>query len=1312
MKLSIGKKLTAGFGIVIVLWGISSCLFLWQVGQIRENLTEVVSRAMPMEHAASEMEINLIGTGFALAGYLNDLDPIHLERMENDRGDFERAQADYKRFAGTELEQDLAVQMDNGYRRFREQAARLIEAHDDQTTKMAMVHKRFDQIDDILDEKIEPAIKPEDPQGYEKLNAAMELEINVNGIAKGLGLFLRERTADSEARVEKDTQDFYRFLQQYRAVGLSREEQQWAEEIDRFFEQIVALSKTVIALEKIKMQGIKAFVKLRRELDGVLDESIQPLTEKDLLASEEKTAKAITRTSGLILIVVGIGTLAAIGASVAIGRTTVGPLRTLTDAAKQVQQGDLQVHAQVKSRDETGMLANAFNIMVRNLRESKTESEERDWLKTGLARINDVTRGDPDVTTLASKVISEMATYLDAQVGALYLAGNGDGTELSLLGSYAYTKRKNLSNRFKAGQGLVGQAALEKQQILVKNVPEDYVKVTSGLGERVPRFICVTPCLYEGRVKGVAEIGTLSEMTKPQMEYLAQAMDGLGMAVESAHGRTKLAGALKESQSLSEELQTQQEELKTANEELEEQTQILKESEEELKAQQEELQVTNEELEEKTEFLERQKTEVEQANVELEETRQEIEEKAEDLALASKYKSEFLANMSHELRTPLNSLLILASSLEENEGGNLTDDQVESARVIHGSGNDLLSLINEILDLSKIEAGQMDLHIEKVSIKDLADSVRTGFEHVCDDKGLELKISIDKSSPAEITSDRKRIEQVIRNLVSNAVKFTGQGGVAVTFAPYALGNTQHAIRHTQCLSISVADTGIGIPDEKQKVIFEAFQQADGGTARKYGGTGLGLSICRELVRLLGGEIRLESEEGKGSVFSVYLPIHAENEVGTRKSERGTGKKKRKSPVPTSKSSALPVPSSEFVSDDRDSVAASDTSILVIEDDPVFAKLLLRQCREKGFKCLVAATGEEGLRLACEHAPSAAILDIRLPGIDGWSVLDQLKERVETRHVPVHIMSVEEPSQDALSRGAIGFLRKPVSPEDLQDAFGRIEDVLKRKMKGLLVVEDDNKLRKAIVKLVGNGDVHTDETATGKAAIQKLKSKKYDCMILDLNLSDMSGFELLEKTEKMEDVVLPPVVVYTGRDLTREEDEALRKYSESIIVKGVRSQERLFDEVSLFLHRVVEKMPKKKRQIITDLHDADSIFKGKEVLIVDDDMRNLFALSNALSTKGIRTRKAEDGKKALEMLKARPDVDLVLMDVMMPVMDGCETMKRIRAQERFNRLPIIALTAKAMKQDRRKCIDAGANDYLPKPVDVNRLFSMMRVWMYR
>gem|GEM_PF-682938 len=941
-----------------------------------------------------------------------------------------------------------------------------------------------------------------------------------------------------------------------------------------------------------------------------------------------------------------------------------------------------------------------------------TETAASDWIKTGISRIEEAMHGDPDLATMGNRVMTEVATTLGAQVGAFYLLDE-EGQTLAFASGYAYQRPQGVPESFRLGEGLIGQAARDRKEFLVHEVPEDYVKVSSGLGNTKPRSLFVLPLVHEERVKGVMEVASLERFTDYQLDYLRRAMGIIAINVEAAQNRGRLAEALAESRNLAEELQQQHEELKATNEEMtatneemKEQTRLLTHSEEELKTQQAKLETANEELREFNESLESQKREVEQANRELSVARRDLEEKAEQLAIASQYKSEFLANMSHELRTPLNSILLLTRFLAENKEGNLTPEQVESANITYKSGTDLLSLIDDILDLSKIEVGRMDLVPEPVAVRQLADALRTGFQHLADERGLDLAVTVGEDCPEAFVTDRRRVEQVLKNLVSNALKFTEKGGVFVTFgrpadAPGQTGGAEAPA----ALAIAIRDTGIGVPREKQKIIFEAFQQAEKGTARKYGGTGLGLSISRELAHLLGGRIDLTSEPGEGSTFTLCLPLEMAPEAGREKQELPAALREAARPQ-TKAETPEPIP------DDRESLAQGDRTILVVEDDGSFALVLKNQCHERGFKCLAAANGEEGLELAKKHRPDGIVLDLKLPGIDGWAVLSALKDSSETRHIPVHIMSVEEETIQAFSRGAIGFLSKPVDKQGLDEAFRKIETTFSKRIKDLLVVEDDAALRKGIVRLVGNGDVHSTEAATGEETIRLMKERRFDCVILDIGLPDMSGFELLETLGGMGDVALPPIVVYTGRELTREEDRRLREYSESIIIKGVRSEERLLDEVSLFLHRMVDNLPQSKREVIAELHNADAMFQGRTVLIVDDDMRNVFALSRVLEQRGMTLLKAENGQKALDILGSGAPVDLVLMDIMMPLMDGYETMKRIRADERFEKLPIIALTAKAMKEDRQRCIEAGASDYLPKPVDVARLFSVMRIWMYR
>ncbi len=997
-----------------------------------------------------------------------------------------------------------------------------------------------------------------------------------------------------------------------------------------------------------------------------------------ILAQQTENADAASARSiwiviaGTLLAIV-LGAIAMSFTTRVIFRQVGGEPADISGIADEITRGNLEPDLGTDPTAGTGIRV-AIAQMLLSLRANRDSTARQDWLKTGLARLNEVMIGDLDIEALASQVISEIATYLEAQVGALYLVRPGEKLVLSLTGSYAYTQRKNLSNVYTIGQGLVGQAALEKQQILIRNVPDDYIKVTSGLGEAVPRFICVTPFLYEGRVEGVLEIGVLKELGERELDYLLQAMPALAIAVDSANSRTALASSLEESQQLSEELQTQQEELRATNEELEQQAQQLKDSEERLKVQQEELQVTNEELEEKNDLLERQKQEVENA-------RKDIQEKSEEVALASKYKSEFLANMSHELRTPLNSLLLLAQGLTQNKEGNLTPEQVESARIIHGGGSDLLNLINEILDLSKIEAGRMDLKLGDIQVVDVAQTIQVFFENLAAEKGLELTVSVSEDAPEKLTTDRQRAEQVIRNLVSNAVKFTGKGSVTITFGRPAPGTdlSRSGLALKECLAVAVSDTGIGIDEDQQKLVFEAFQQADGGTARQYGGTGLGLSISRELARLLGGEIKLESELGKGSTFTLYLPLELDadrevNPTGAHTmtvSRTDTGVPRQVAPE---RVAALQI------KDDREGLAKGDRTILVIEDDPDFARLLHTKCHEKGFKCLAAPTGEAGLELARTHLPNAVILDIRLPGMDGLAVLSMLKEDIRTRHIPVHVISVEEASVETFAKGAVGHTTKPLSQEALEEAFQKLIQLSAGEPKRVLVVDDDAQIRQRTVKLLTDGEVMVDEAGSGEQALEALRGKRYDCVVLDLGLQDMGGSELLAQLEG-EGVALPPVIIHTARDLTREEESDLREHAESIVIKDVRSPERLLDEVSLFLHRIVSEMPEQKRKIILDLHDTDALLADKKVLVVDDDMRTTFALARLLAERGMKPVKAENGERALRALEEEPDMDIVLMDIMMPTMDGYEAIGKIRAQERFRKLPIIVLTAKAMPQDR-------------------------------
>ncbi len=968
-------------------------------------------------------------------------------------------------------------------------------------------------------------------------------------------------------------------------------------------------------------------------------------------------------------------------------RSMTRTLQSVALAAEAVADGDLDVA--VESKGDQDLLAKSFNRMTVTLKEARDKSAAEDWLKTGAAMLNDVMRGEKDVSTLSREIIAHLAEYTDARLGAVFLADESQSLELA--GAYAYAKEKGVPDRFAFGEGLVGQAAVDGKVAIIKDVPEDYIAVSSSLGRTSPRNIAVLPFQFEDQTVGVIELGALGEISGLHLQLLSQVSESIAIAFYAARSRAKQRVLLEETRSQASELLSQQEELQVANEELEEQTLALTQSEESLKAQQEELQATNEELEENIGALEHQRQELEQGRLEL--------------TQASRYKSEFLANMSHELRTPLNSLLLLARSLSENREGNLTEDQVESAEVIYQGGNELLSLINEILDLSKIEAGRMDLSLDTVFVADLASAVRVAFEHVAADKGLALTVSVDPDAPAGITTDRKRVDQVLKNLVSNSIKFTERGSVDVVLGPVRPDAELQPIDldPAHALAISVRDTGIGIAPDQQRSIFEAFQQVDGTAARKHSGTGLGLSISRELARLLGGEIHVSSELDKGAIFTVFLPVRGpEIEIvgPALSSEMDVGRSVDQAP-----GSVASIP------DDREQIKEGDRAILLIEDDAKFAAILAKHCHSRGFKVLAAATGEAGLDLARRFRPQGVVLDLVLPGMDGWGVLSALKNSTHTRHIPVHIVSVLESSTQAQRQGAVGHRVKPLDSQGIDDVFRRIEQVSAGVSKRVLVVEDDDEIRRRTISLLGNGDVKVDEASTGEQALKAILSTRYDCVILDLGLPDFDGYELLTRVDR-EGVELPPVIVYTARDLTWEEGLDLSLFSDSIIIKDVRSEERLLDEVSLFLHRVVADMAEDKRRMIAGLHDSDAALRDKKVLVVDDDMRTLFALSKILSDRGMLILKAENGQKALDRLAQEPDVDIVLMDIMMPVLDGYKTMERIRAQDQFKRLPIIALTAKAMRGDQERCVAAGASDYLPKPVDQDRLVSMLRVWLHR
>jgi CheY-like chemotaxis protein/signal transduction histidine kinase/CHASE3 domain sensor protein len=1049
--------------------------------------------------------------------------------------------------------------------------------------------------------------------------------------------------------------------------------------------------------------------------------------ENKLLQQRSSKAQAAARQT-IASIVYSIPSFSLILALIgfALTRHISVPLKQISDLAEKMADGDLSVSLPNSDRqDEIGVLTRTFNQMIVNLRNTTKKNDQQNWLKSNLAEFTQMLQGQRNLESVSSLILSNLAPLVGASQGVFYTMDSlNDQPMLKLLSSYAYKERKNLANQFRLGEGLVGQCALEKQRILLTEVPSDYIRITSGLGEAPPLNIIVLPILFETKVNAVIELASFRPFNELHLAFLEQLSELLGVFLNNIASQFQTQQLLEESVALTEELQTQQEELKQSNQRLEEQAHELEESQFLVKESNEELQQLNEELEEKAELLEIQNREVARKNQDVERARQSLEEKAEQLALSSRYKSEFLANMSHELRTPLNSLLILARLLADNSLSNLTEKQVEYSRTIYSAGTDLLELINDILDLAKIESGTMLLDIEQITFADLEISLEQTFRQLAYNKELSFTIELDEKLPPTIYNDSKRLQQVLKNLLANAFKFTEQGGVKLQINIAS----EAAEANNSMIAFAVSDTGIGIPVEKQKIIFEAFQQADGTTSRKYGGTGLGLSISRELAQLLGGRIELVSQPGEGSTFTLYLPRRQENNsqntliapspqpitsINTASIIKEVPMLENRPPtVDTSASEKVLSILPNEIPDDREIIQPGDRILLIIEDDDKFARILLDMSREQGFKTIVALQSKQGLALAQQYKPNAIMLDIQMPEMDGWTVLDRLKHKPDTRHIPVHILSVDERQQRGLQLGAITYLQKPVSPEALTHVLTEIKGFIERRVKNLLIVEDDPVQAQSIIELIGNGDVQSTAVGTGAEALSILRSHHFDCMVLDLGLPDMSGFTLIEQIKLEPTLLKLPIIVYTGKELSRQQETQLRGLAETIIIKNVRSPERLLDETALFLHRVQANLPPPKRQILEQLHQTDPVLANRKILIVDDDLRNIFALTSFLESYQMQVLFAENGRDGIDKLQTNPEINLVLMDIMMPEMDGYETIRAIRQQQQFRSLPIIALTAKAMPGDKEKCIEAGASDYITKPVDTEQLLSLLRVWLYR
>jgi len=963
-------------------------------------------------------------------------------------------------------------------------------------------------------------------------------------------------------------------------------------------------------------------------------------------------------------------------------------VRAIAEVATAVTKGDLTRSIQVEARGEVAELKDNINTMIDNLRLTTDRNTEQDWLKTNLARFTGMLQGQRDLSTVGKLLLSELVPLVNAHQGVIYQMEYEPSPTLRMLASYAELTDHPYPGQLTIGEGFVGQCARDMRRILVSDIPPGTVAVGSVFFHALPRNLVVFPVIFEGQIKAVIGIASLRDFSETHLAFLEQLTASIGIVLNSIEATMQTEGLLKQSQQLAGELQTQQKEL----------------------------QQTNEQLAQKAQQLAEQNVEVERKNQEIEQARRALEDKAEELALTSKYKSEFLANMSHELRTPLNSILILGQQLSENPEGNLSIKQVEFARTIHGAGTDLLNLITDILDLSKIESGTVTVEAEEIFFTNLLDMVVRTFSHDAENRGLTFDVTVDSALGRSIVTDSKRLQQVLKNLLSNAFKFTAQGGVRLSVSEVSGGwSANHPVlsQAGRVLAFEVADTGIGIPPEKQRIIFEAFQQADASTSRKYGGTGLGLAISRELSSLLGGEIQLRSVPGVGSTFTLYLPLrYAGPAVAGHTIDSGAIQVRQPAPVVTFPAARIPERAVEVVEDDRDILKPGDPSLLIVEDDPHYARIVVDLARDKGLKVIVAMRGGDALSLARQYRPTAVSLDVFLPDMLGWTVLNQLKQDPETRHIPVQILTLDEDRQHGLARGAFSFLSKPTTTQGLEAALARIKSYATPRRKRLLVVEDNAAEQMSIKELLGHDDLDIVMADTGAAALAAMSDQACDCVVLDLRLPDMSGFEVLERISENKEFADVPVVVFTGRELSAEEDAQLHTLARSVVVKGVESPERLLDETSLFLHRVVSELPTDKQRMIERLHRSDDDLVGKAVLVVDDDVRNIFALSSVLERRGMQVLTANTGSEAIDLLEKTSGLSIVLMDIMMPEMDGYQTIRQIRKKSAFQRLPIVALTAKAMKGDREKCFEAGASDYLAKPVNTEQLLSVLRMWLHR
>ncbi|SKB89700.1 response regulator [Daejeonella lutea] len=958
----------------------------------------------------------------------------------------------------------------------------------------------------------------------------------------------------------------------------------------------------------------------------------------------------------------------------------------IQDIADKISGGDYKIRVNDTEKDDLGSLSFALNKMAESLDASFTQLRHKEWLQGGIARLNEIMVGEKNIDQLTNDTIQFIAEFTNSQVAAFYML---EDEKLKLAGSFAIdnqAKRQYVN----LGEGVVGQCAQTGRPVVINNIPAENIIISFAFGDVKPASIAAIPVYHDYRMVGVIELGALNEISESILEFMSSVVNNIGIALYTSQIRKMQQELLEETQAQAEELQTQHSELENLNTELETQTQKIQASEEELRVQQEELLQSNQELEERSRLLEEKNQIIVERNLD-------IQQKAEQLELSTKYKSEFLANMSHELRTPLNSILLLSRLMSENK--DLDKEQVEYAQVIQSAGQGLLSLIDEILDLSKIESGKMDLELRSVTLKEITNDLRSLFDPLAREKGIDLQLIIEPSAPELIVTDKLRLEQILKNLLSNALKFTSKGSIKLNISQPDNSNL---------IQFSVKDTGIGIPKEKQQQVFEAFQQADGSTRRKFGGTGLGLSISRELSKLLGGEIRLFSKPGEGSDFTVYIPSTKNNISIKLPAPVLVTEDEPKIKVPE-RFRAEVIPNE--IEDDRNNLKDDDKIILIVEDDTVFAKALLDYTRKQNYKGVVAVRGDQGLEMAALYKPIAILLDIQLPVKDGWEVMEELKSNPSTRHIPVHIMSSMEVKKESLMKGAVDFINKPIALDDMNQIFKKLEEALSRHPKKVMIIEENPKHAKALGYFLSNFNINSEISGTVSEGINLLNKNEVDCVILDMGIPDQNAYETLELVKSSPGLENLPIIIFTGKNLSKGEENKIKQYADSIVVKTAHSYQRILDEVGLFLHVVEDNKKAKNPTRTKTLGGMDEVLKGKTVLIADDDVRNIFSLTKALEKHNMQVVSAIDGKEALKILDENPLVDIVLMDMMMPEMDGYESTTRIRRNPKYKQLPILAVTAKAMMGDREKCIKAGASDYISKPVDIDQLISLLRVWLY-